>query len=153
MSLDADYLKQALELAYHNVNEGGRPFAAVIVQNDQVIASAVNEMHLTQDPTAHAELLAIRRASQVISLQDLKKCVVYATGQPCPMCLALIHMTGIHKVVYAYSNHDAEAYGLSTAPIYTQIQKPLAEQAIELHYLPVRLEKRDELYWLWTSHK
>lgn len=149
MPCDTAYLKQALSLAYKNVEHGGRPFAAVVVQNNEVIASAVNEMHLSLDPTAHAELLAIRRASQILNTTDLKDCSIYASGQPCPMCLSLIFMTGIHRVVYAYSNEEATDFGLSTTHIYQKMRQPVSTQDTVIEYLPVRLDHQDDLYELW----
>ena len=151
MHTETEYLKFALELAYQNVLQGGRPFAAIIVKDEKVLATAVNEIHLTQDPTAHAELLSIRRAGQILQTQDLQDCVIFATGQPCPMCLALMHMTGIQKAIYAYSNQDAEAYQLSTAAIYQQMQHELSDQNIHVTYLPVRLPQQPDLYQLWSE--
>lgn len=83
---DDVYLQRAVQLAAHNVAAGGRPFGAVLVKDGHVIAEAANAIHLSQDPTAHAELLAIRAASQQLG-PHLHGCVVYASGQPCPMCL------------------------------------------------------------------
>ena len=151
MLSDNDYLKQTLELAYKNVEQGGRPFAALIVQDAQIVATAVNEIHLTQDPTAHAELLAIRRATQILQTQDLQDCVIYASGQPCPMCLALIHMTGIKNVIYAYSNLTAKPYYLSTEDVYEQMSLPFSEQNIRIINLPVRLENQQDLYKVWSE--
>ena len=151
MFSDNDYLKQTLELAYKNVEQGGRPFAALIIQDAQIVATAVNEIHLTQDPTAHAELLAIRRATQILQTQDLQNCVIYASGQPCPMCLALIHMTGIKNVIYAYSNLAAKPYYLSTEEVYEQMSLPFSEQNIRIINLPVRLENQQDLYKVWSE--
>lgn len=85
---DKQFIQQAISLATENVKVGGRPFGAVIVKNGQVIAHAVNQITATNDPTAHAELLALREAGKVLGRAKLDDCVVYASGQPCPMCLA-----------------------------------------------------------------
>lgn len=92
---DNQFIQQAISLAMDNVNVGGRPFGAVIVNNGKVIASAVNQILTTNDPTAHAELLALREAGKVLGRTKLDDCVVYASGQPCPMCLAAMRMAGI----------------------------------------------------------
>ena len=92
------FLRQAVELAYANLKNGGRPFGAVIVRNGEVIARGVNEILRTNDPTAHAELMAVRSASQTLGSQRLDGCVVYASGQPCPMCMAAMRLAGIGEV-------------------------------------------------------
>ena len=135
MSLERNYLEQAVELARQNVENGGRPFAALLVRDGQVLARAVNEIHLTQDPTAHAELQAIRVASQQLGPR-LDGCVIYASGQPCPMCLAAMHLCGVSRVVFAAANAEGEPFGLSTAAVYQQMALPLGEQQIEIQHLP-----------------
>lgn len=86
---------QAIELAYANADKGGRPFGALIVKDGKVLAQGVNEIMTTNDPTAHAELLAIRAASQALGSASLAGCSVYASGHPCPMCMAAMRMAGI----------------------------------------------------------
>ncbi|MFV8250425.1 nucleoside deaminase [Bdellovibrio bacteriovorus] len=143
------FLEMAINLAAENLQEHhGRPFGAVLVKSNEVIATGVNQILLTQDPTSHAELSAIRAASQVLESPRLDGCVIYASGQPCPMCLAAMHMTGIKEVYYALSNDDGEAVGLSTARIYEQMQKPLAEQSIKITHTPL-VGARDRLYEGW----
>ena len=134
MHNDEYYLSRAVELAARNVAEGGRPFGAVLVKNDHVLVEAVNSIHLSHDPTAHAELLAIRSASQQLGAR-LDGCVIYASGQPCPMCLSAMHLCGIARVVYAASNEQGEPFGLSTAAIYRQMALPLGDQALPLQHL------------------
>lgn len=134
MHNDEYYLNRAVELAARNVAEGGRPFGAVLVKNDQVQVEAVNSIHLSQDPTAHAEMLAIRSASQQLGAR-LDGCVIYASGQPCPMCLSAMYLCGILRVVYAASNEQGEPFGLSTAAIYRQMALPLGDQALPLQHL------------------
>ncbi|CAG9207590.1 Guanine deaminase [Paraburkholderia sabiae] len=147
------YLSEAIELAYANVESGGRPFGAVIVRNDEVIATGVNEILRTNDPTSHAELNAIRAASQKLGSPDLAGCTVYASGHPCPMCLAAMRMAGVGEVVYAYSNEDGAPYGLSTAPVYADLAKPFAEQSMTIRHDPVRLESRADLFASWKARQ
>ncbi|MBT8769175.1 nucleoside deaminase [Metapseudomonas boanensis] len=135
MSLENNFLEQAVELARQNVENGGRPFGALLVRDGQVLARAVNEMHLDQDPTAHAELQAIRAASQQLGPR-LDGCVIYASGQPCPMCLAAMHLCGVERVVFAAANAEGEPFGLSTAAIYQQMALPLGEQKLDIQHLP-----------------
>lgn len=145
------FLCEAIDLARDNVRRGGRPFGAVIVKDGAVIATGVNEIAATGDPTTHAELQAIRAASRALGSPRLDSCAVYASGHPCPMCLAAMHLTGIRDVAYAYSNEDGEPYGLSTAAIYGEMARPVAEQSLNVAYLPVRPEGKEDLYAMWKS--
>ncbi|HWT37691.1 MAG TPA: nucleoside deaminase [Paraburkholderia sp.] len=147
------YLAEAIELAYANVESGGRPFGAVIVKNGEVIATGVNEILRTNDPTSHAELNAIRAASQKLGSPNLAGCTVYASGHPCPMCLAAMRMAGVGEVVYAYSNEDGAPYGLSTAAVYADLAKPFAEQSMKIRHEPVRLESRADLFASWEARR
>jgi guanine deaminase len=144
------FLCEAIDLARDNVSRGGRPFGAVIVKDGVVLATGVNEIGTTGDPTAHAELQAIRAASKRLQSPRLDGCIVYASGHPCPMCLAAMHLTGIRDVAYAYSNEDGAPYGLSTAAIYAEMARPVAEQSLSVAYVPVRPEGED-LYKMWKS--
>lgn len=154
MEKNANFLLQAIELAYANADKGGRPFGALIVKDGKVIAQGVNEIMTTNDPTAHAELLAIRAASQALGSASLAGCSVYASGHPCPMCMAAMRMTGIQDVTYAYSNEDGEPFGLSTAQVYADLAKPRAEQSMKVHHMPTRLDDgRADLYSYWKRQQ
>jgi tRNA(Arg) A34 adenosine deaminase TadA len=150
MSPAERFLCEAIDLARENVRKGGRPFAAVLVKDGAVVATGVNEIHKTQDPTTHAELQAIRAASRALGSPRLDGCVVYASGHPCPMCLSAMHLTGNREVTYAYSNDDGEPYGLSTAAIYAELAKPLDRQSLKIAHVPVRREDGD-LYEMWRA--
>lgn len=153
MPTDAKFLKRAVDLAVANVLEhGGRPFGAVVVKDGEVIAEGVNEIGVTGDPTAHAELSAMRKAAQVLGSPRLDGCVVYASGQPCPMCLAAMHLTGVSAVRFCYSNEEGEPYGLSTAVVYAQMAKPLDAQSLDIRHEPVEAVG-EPLYALWKSHQ
>ncbi|MGP3590806.1 nucleoside deaminase [Vagococcus sp. WN89Y] len=145
------YLQRAITLAAKNVEHGGRPFGAVVVRGDVIIAEAVNTLHTDGDPTAHAELNAIRDIAERFGNASLRECVVYASGQPCPMCLSAMYLTGVQAVYFANSNEDGEPYGLSTAAIYHQLQKPLAQQSLAIHHRPQAEGK--PLYIQWSQHQ
>ncbi|QCW28693.1 nucleoside deaminase [Lysobacter enzymogenes] len=122
---------------------------AVLVRDGQVLARAVNRILDTGDPTAHAELLAIREAAHALGLTRLEGCTIYASGHPCPMCLAAMHLAGIEAAYYAYSNEDGEPFGLSTAAVYAQMALPPARQRLPLRQL--RPDAEDGLYAQWAQ--
>lgn len=144
------FLAEAIELARENVRQGGRPFGALVARSGVVVATGVNQVHTTQDPTAHAEMVAVRAASKRLGAPDLTGCIVYASGQPCPMCLAAMFTSGIREAFHAYSNADAEPFGLSSAPTYAELVRPEGPRSFRLQYLPVRLEGPDP-YALFRS--
>ena len=152
MNNDSTYLNQAIKLAFDNVEQGGRPFGAVVVKGGKVIATGVNRMQADCDPTAHAELLALRAAGKTLQSPLLDGCEVYASGQPCPMCFAAMRMAGVKKIRFAYSNEQAEPFGLSTAKIAVELAKPLSAQTgISFEHSPP--ENDPELYQVWESKK
>ncbi|MEQ4617275.1 MAG: nucleoside deaminase [Corticimicrobacter sp.] len=99
------FLACAMELAHANLEGGGRPFGAVLVKDGKVIAKAANEIVQSHDPTAHAEMLAIRRASQTLGSANLEGCIMYASGQPCPMCMGAMRLAG-RESMYADWQHQ-----------------------------------------------
>ena len=146
------WLREAIALAYANAETGGRPFGAVIVRDGEIVARAVNAILETGDPTSHAELNAIRLASETLGA-DLRDCAVFTSGHPSPMCMAAMRLAGIEAVTYVYSNEDGEPYGLSTAAIYADLAKPFAEQAMNIRYQPVRLDGKPDLYADWRQRQ
>jgi guanine deaminase len=142
------FLSQAIELARRTAAAGGRPFGAVLVKEGAVVATGVNEVVATGDPTAHAELQAIRAASRTLGSTRLDGCVIYASGHPCPMCLSAMYLTGVANVHYAHSQEDAEPYGLSTAAIYADLARPASQRSLEMVHTPVAVDG-DGLYQAW----
>jgi tRNA(Arg) A34 adenosine deaminase TadA len=145
------FLSEAVELARANIGTGGRPFGAVVVRDGLSIATGVNEIHTANDPTAHAEMTAIRAASRKLGSPDLGGCSVYASGHPCPMCMAAMRLSGVDKVFYAYSNEDGAPFGLSSAAIYEDLARPFTEQSMAIRYVPVRSEEQTDLYEQWAQ--
>jgi len=113
----------------------------------------VNEILTTNDPTAHAELLAVREASHKLGSPNLAGTTMYASGNPCPMCMAAMRMAGVSEVVFAYSNDDGEPFGLSTAAVYADLAKPFAEQSMKIRYEPTRLDTRPDIYVEWKRRQ
>ncbi|MCA1747338.1 MAG: nucleoside deaminase, partial [Bacteroidales bacterium] len=99
--MHATYIRRAIALAERNIDAGGGPFGAVIVKDGQVIAEASNQVTVDNDPTAHAEIVAIREAGRKLNNYDLTGCVIYTSCEPCPMCLGAIYWARISAVWYA----------------------------------------------------
>ena len=153
MNDDHRFLQQAIELARDNIAQGGRPFGAVLTRDGATIATGVNDILATNDPTAHAELSAIRAASRKLGTPDLSGCTVYASGHPCPMCMAAMRLANVRAVIYAYSNEDGAPFGLSTAAIYADLARPFAEQSMHIRHLPLQTEGPSELYAAWDNYR
>lgn len=124
MKLESDdrrFLTMAIEAARKNIHDGGGPFGAVIVMNGKVISSAGNRVVAGHDPTAHAEVQAIRAAAAALGTHDLGNCVIYTSCEPCPMCLGAVYWAGIKRVVYASDRHRAATAGFDDAMIYSEL--------------------------------
>ena len=143
------YLRMAVDLARENVERGERPFGSVIVKDGDVIATGVNSVAATNDPTAHAEIEAIRAACRKLKAERLDGCVVYASGHPCPMCLSAMYLAGIGQGFYAHSIEDGVPYGLgASGKIYDELRKPIPAQAVRLQHVPVA-DAGETLYAYW----
>lgn len=118
---DREHLKTAIELAVENVEAGGGPFGALIVCDGEIIAKAANRVTIDNDPTAHAEVLAIRQASKKLGTFKLENCTIYSSTEPCPMCLGAIYWAGLDRLVFASSKKDAEDAGFIDAHIYHEL--------------------------------
>jgi tRNA(Arg) A34 adenosine deaminase TadA len=146
------FLARAVSLAQRSVTEeGGRPFGAVLVRDGQILAEAVNSIHLSGDVTAHAEIEALRAATTAAGDPRLDGTIMYASGHPCPMCLAAMYLSGVSSVYYALSQKDAEPYDLSTAEIYLELAKPPADREITMQHIHV--PAGDVLYPSWHRGK
>ena len=113
----------ACKLASDNIDKGGGPFGAVIVKDGEVLATGCNCVTLTNDPTAHAEINAIREACRKLENFKLDDCVIYSSCEPCPMCMSAIYWAGISKVYYANTKLDAAAINFDDNFIYEEIGK------------------------------
>ncbi len=127
---DIRFLEMAAELAEKNIDNGGGPFGAVIVRNGEVVATGVNRVTADNDPTAHAEVNAIRQACQRESTFNLKGCVIYSSCEPCPMCLSALYWAGVSRIYYGCSQEDAEAVNFSDRFIYRELEKPKCDRMI-----------------------
>jgi guanine deaminase len=121
MKDELSLLRRAIALAKKSIKDGGGPFGAVIARKEEIISEANNTVVISHDPTAHAEILAIRKASAALKTHDLSDCVIYASCEPCPMCLGAIYWSGVKRVVYAADRKDAAAAGFDDSLIYDEI--------------------------------
>lgn len=147
------FMKRALELATQNAHEGGQPYGAVLVHGDRIIGEGVNELHRVHDVSGHAELLAVRRAQNALEADTLDGAVMYASGEPCPMCLTAMYFAGISRVFYCQSASDAAAAGLGrSATIYQELCKPAAARSLPLVHMPLVAGQEDPLE-SWKQQK
>ncbi len=123
-------MARAIELSEQNVKNGGGPFGAVIVKDGLLVAEGYNQVTSNNDPTAHAEVTAIRNASRVLNTFDLSGCVIYTSCEPCPMCLGAIYWAGIEKMFYGNTKQNAAAIGFDDDFIYKEIEKPLSDRKL-----------------------
>lgn len=135
MTSDRDFLLRAVRLAEDGIEKGNGPFGAVIVRNGEIISEAVNSVVSSKDPTAHAEITAIRLASKILDTHQLGDCILYSSCEPCPMCLSAIYWSGIKKVIFAADRHDAAAAGFSDINIYDEINLAVEKRRVKFKQL------------------
>ena len=121
MNDDRLLLHKAIKLAEEGIAQGCGPFGAIAAKNGTILAEAVNRVTLDSDPTAHAEVVAIRKAAKELKSHNLSDCTLYCSCEPCPMCLGAIYWAGISRVVYACDRSDAAKAGFSDKDIYDEI--------------------------------
>jgi guanine deaminase len=152
MSNHEKFMQMAIDLSEYNVREGqGGPFGAVIVKDGMVLARSANKVVPTNDPTAHAEISAIRLACQELGTFSLAGCEIYTSCEPCPMCLGAIYWARIDKIYYANTKADAAAIGFDDHFIYDELELPM-----EKRKLPVLQLMRDEalgVFKLWSENE
>jgi guanine deaminase len=133
-----EFLQQAIRLAVANAQSArGGPYGAVIVKDGRVIAAAANQVTADRDPTAHAEIVAIREACAKLHDFQLKGCILYSSCEPCPMCLGAIYWARLAKVYYACNRHDAAQAGFDDRFIYDEIGIAPDERRIPMIYVPI----------------
>jgi guanine deaminase len=131
--MSSPFLDRAIALARQNVaTRSGGPFGAVVVRDGEILAEGVNQVVATHDPTAHAEIVAIRAACRKLGAFDLTGCEIYTSCEPCPMCLAAIYWARAARIIYAASRADAAAAGFDDDFLYQELQTPLENRRIPL---------------------
>ncbi len=126
-----EFMKRAIELAAGNVRDGhGGPFAALVVRDGRIIGCGTNLVTSTNDPTAHAEIVAIREACRALGSFQLTGCDLYTTCEPCPMCMGAIYWARPRRIFYCATRADAARYGFDDAYIYDELKLPLEERRV-----------------------
>ena len=136
--MDEIFTRRAVELAQQNVllGEGG-PFGAVVVYKGEILAEGWNRVIATNDPTAHAEIVAIREATHRLGRFHLQDCTLYASSEPCPMCLAAAYWARISRIVFANSRAEAAAIGFCDDDLYCELVQPLTARRVPTCHLPL----------------
>ncbi|MCL2596091.1 MAG: nucleoside deaminase [Paludibacter sp.] len=125
------FMRMAIALSVENVENGGGPFGAVIVKDGEVLARGKNRVTANNDPTAHAEIIAIRNAAAKLGTFDLSGCEIYTSCEPCPMCLGAIYWAHFDKIFYGNTKTDAAKIGFDDSFIYTELEKSVNKRTIK----------------------
>ena len=147
--MNAEFMREAIRLAAENIDNGGGPFAAVIVKDGQIVARGANRVTATNDATAHAEVNAIREAGRALGTFDLDGCEIYTTCEPCPMCLGAIYWAHIKTIYFGNTQADAEAIDFSDKFIYEQFAKPVKDRLIP--QIPLLRDETIKTFEKWAN--
>lgn len=131
---DARFMEMAIHLSEENIDNGGGPFGAVIVKNGEVIATGTNRVVPNSDPTAHAEVMAIRSACEKLGTFQLDGCTVYSSCEPCPMCLSALYWAGVDRICYGNTKDDAKAINFDDSFIYDQLELAYEDRSIKCEH-------------------
>ena len=143
------FMARAIELSIESVNTGGGPFGSVIVKDEKIIAEGFNKVTSTNDPTAHGEIVAIRKACKSLNNFNLSGCELYSTCEPCPMCLSAIYWAHVDKVYYANTRDDAKKIDFDDSLIYSELLKN-----VKIRKIPMAQMMREEAlkaFELWDK--
>ena len=146
-----DFMKRAIVLSIQNIKDNGGPFGCIIVKDNNIIAEGVNRVTFNNDPTAHAEIVAIRNACSKLNTFNLEGCELYSSCEPCPMCLSAVYWSHIDKVYYGNSREDAAKIQFDDKFIYDELSLKMTERKI-----PISQISRDEAikaFNLWENEE
>ena len=144
-----NFMLRAIELSIDSANKTGGPFGCVIVKNNKIIGEGSNKVTLSNDPTAHAEIVAIREACQKLNIFNLSGCDLYSSCEPCPMCLSAIYWSHIDNIFYANTRDDAKEIDFDDSLIYSELAKKIEDRKI-----PIKQMLRDEAlqaFKIWSK--
>ena len=148
------FLQQTIDLAKINAQSGdGGPFAAIICQNKQIISACTNTVTVSNDPTAHAEIMAIRTACAQLNTFQLNDCVLYSSCEPCPMCLGAIYWARLKQVFFACNRYDAAQAGFDDSFIYDEISVAPEKRKITMQQLTLKEQLSPFIAWQEQDNK
>ena len=151
MTSKNNFMLRAIELSINSANSTGGPFGCVIAKDDKIIAEGSNKVTFSNDPTAHAEIVAIREACKKLNTFNLSGCDLYASCEPCPMCLSAIYWSHADNIFYATTREDAKKINFDDSLIYSEISKKNEDRKI-----PIKQILRDEAlkaFEIWDNKK
>ena len=143
------FMERAIELSIESVNNNGGPFSSVIIKEGKIIAEGSNKVTLTNDPTAHGEIVAIRQACKKLNDFNLKGCELYSTCEPCPMCLSAIYWAHIDKIYYANTRNDAQKIDFDDSLIYSELLTNVKKRKIPM--VPMMRDEALKVFELWDK--
>ena len=146
---DKRFMREAIKLASDSVHNGGGPFGAVIVKDGEIIAGASNSVTIDNDPTAHAEVNAIRHACKKLNTFNLDGCVIYTSCEPCPMCLGAIYWAGIDRIFYGNNRKDAADINFADDFIYEELDRKIENRSVPI--TPLLRNEALKSFRLWTE--
>ncbi len=149
MESEIKFMREAIRLADESVERGGGPFGAVIVKDGEIIAGSANSVTLLNDPTAHAEVNAIREACRRLGTFSLEGCTIYSSCEPCPMCLGAIYWAGISRIYYANTRKDAAAINFADDFIYDELARPLDQRTLPI--IPLLRDEAQHTFRHWDE--
>ena len=149
MDFNKKFMRKAIALSIENVHNGGGPFGAVIVKDGKIIATGVNGVTKHNDPTAHAEVTAIRKASKKLGTFDLEGCEIYTSCEPCPMCLGAVYWAHLDKMYYGNTKTDAKNIGFDDSFIYDEID--LKPENRKVKTIQVLADEAIKAFEAWTE--
>ena len=142
-------MERAIQLSLDNIQSGGGPFAAVIVRGGEIVAEGANRVTANNDPTAHAEIVAIREACQKLGMFSLQECEIFTSCEPCPMCLGAIYWARLAKIYYANTAVDAAAIGFDDSFIYGEFTRPPGLRKIPM--IPILRDQALRVFHAWQQ--
>jgi guanine deaminase len=143
------FMAEAIRLSVESVQSGGGPFGAVVVKDGQIVGRGSNGVTRHNDPTAHAEVTAIRDAAQTLHSFDLSGCDIYTSCEPCPMCLGAIYWARIDRIFYGNNKSDAAQIGFDDAFIYQELEKPVSQRSLPM--LPFMANEASVAFEMWAT--
>ena len=144
-----EFMTRAIELSIESINTGGGPFGSVITKDKKIIAEGFNKVTSTNDPTAHGEIVAIRRACKNLNTFNLSGCELYSNCEPCPMCLSAIYWAHIDKIYYANTRKDAQEIDFDDSFIYSELLKNIKKRKIPM--VQIMRDEALKAFELWDK--